>query len=316
MLDVRYVDAAELGDEPYTGVHPFAEAYPLMPDGENAELAADIVVNGLLHPPVLYKGLILDGRERCRACKQAGVPITRFGVYQGGDPAGFVLSQNHARRHMSTGARAMAAARLLQAAGKRKNGRWLRGSVDGIANISNTASARQAAMRKAGVIVDHGPSFLADLVVREQWSLDNAFKHADALRRVKPERSAEAQAEYEAAFRAYHECAAEYEAKERELGDALAAAAATASGEEAKARARAKKSAESPSPYVELAKSIAVLASFGRSGDVDADGFDPNDMDPPVFARHYESGELDHARLGIQKFSEWRVRYDARLVND
>jgi hypothetical protein len=50
-------------------VHPAALAFPEMPAAELEELADDIKQNGLAHPIVLSAdGIILDGRNRLRAC--------------------------------------------------------------------------------------------------------------------------------------------------------------------------------------------------------------------------------------------------------
>ena len=113
-----------------TGVHPYAEKFPMLGDAELAELAESIAENGLRNPIVLTPdGLILDGRNRSAACERAGVSPTTI-VYEGDDLAEYVIDCNSSRRHMSTGARAMATALVLQAAQRRKNGRWVRGSVD------------------------------------------------------------------------------------------------------------------------------------------------------------------------------------------
>jgi phage N-6-adenine-methyltransferase len=93
--------------------HPAAELFPFMSDAELAELAVDIRAHGLLEPIVLLDGLVLDGRNRLRACEAAGVE-PRFVEWDGsGDPAVWVLSKNLKRRHLSTSQRAMVAAKLL-----------------------------------------------------------------------------------------------------------------------------------------------------------------------------------------------------------
>jgi phage N-6-adenine-methyltransferase len=93
--------------------HPAAELFPFMSDDELAELAVDIRAHGLLEPIVLLDGLVLDGRNRLRACEAAGVE-PRFVEWDGsGDPAVWVLSKNLKRRHLSTSQRAMVAAKLL-----------------------------------------------------------------------------------------------------------------------------------------------------------------------------------------------------------
>lgn len=93
--------------------HPAAELFPFMSDEELAELAADIRAHGLLEPIVLLGGLVLDGRNRLRACEAAGVEPSFIEWDGSGDPAVWVLSKNLKRRHLSTSQRAMVAAKLL-----------------------------------------------------------------------------------------------------------------------------------------------------------------------------------------------------------
>ena len=61
----------------------------------------------LLYPIVLDgEGQILDGRNRLTACQMAKVKPD-FTTYEGGDPAGFAVSANIIRRHLSKGQQAM-----------------------------------------------------------------------------------------------------------------------------------------------------------------------------------------------------------------
>ena len=53
--------------------HPFAALFPELPPEELSQLVRDIKERGQLEPIILYKGLILDGRNRYRACQIAGV---------------------------------------------------------------------------------------------------------------------------------------------------------------------------------------------------------------------------------------------------
>jgi hypothetical protein len=76
------------------------------------ELENDIRENGLRFPIVLLDGLVLDGRNRYRACKTVGVE-PRFQDFNGnGDPVAFIVSVNVKRRHLNTSQRAMIAAKL------------------------------------------------------------------------------------------------------------------------------------------------------------------------------------------------------------
>ena len=86
-----------------------------MMNGEEFDnLVADIKERGLLEPVWLTPaGVLLDGRNRARACEAAGVNITTR-IYTGGDPVGFVVSMNLTRRHLTTGQRAMLALEVEQ----------------------------------------------------------------------------------------------------------------------------------------------------------------------------------------------------------
>ncbi len=95
--------------------HSLAEFFPLMTEDELAELAADIKKNGLLEPITLYQNRIIDGRNRYRACRKAGVEITQTDTYNGSDPAAFVASRNLHRRHLTREQRNELLAKLLKA---------------------------------------------------------------------------------------------------------------------------------------------------------------------------------------------------------
>jgi len=91
--------------------HPLAEIFPPMAEGPFGKLKQDIYANGLREPIIIYKGMILDGRGRSRACVELGIEPT-FREYEGNDPLGFVISMNVHRRHLNESQRAMIAAKL------------------------------------------------------------------------------------------------------------------------------------------------------------------------------------------------------------
>ena len=83
-------------------VHPIAQLFPMLSDDKLAELAASIKQTGLLTPITRDRhGILLDGRNRLKACEIAGVE-PRFEIYDG-DPVGFILSVNVARRQLTDG---------------------------------------------------------------------------------------------------------------------------------------------------------------------------------------------------------------------
>jgi hypothetical protein len=54
------------------GVHPAANAFPLMNESELKELAGDIKKNGLRQKVVILDGEVLDGRNRLEALQMLG----------------------------------------------------------------------------------------------------------------------------------------------------------------------------------------------------------------------------------------------------
>ncbi len=93
--------------------HPACKLFPEIGKEELNALAEDIKERGLLQPIVLYEGKILDGRNRYRACRLAGVK-PRFVKWEGsGSPLAWVLSTNLHRRHLTASQRAVVALDVL-----------------------------------------------------------------------------------------------------------------------------------------------------------------------------------------------------------
>jgi site-specific DNA-methyltransferase (adenine-specific) len=85
--------------------HPAADAWPMMDDQRYEELRADIEMNGQREPITLCDGMILDGRNRYRACVDLDIePLTRD---YAGDPWAYAWSLNGARRDLESTVRAL-----------------------------------------------------------------------------------------------------------------------------------------------------------------------------------------------------------------
>lgn len=162
-------------------VSKHANFYPMLSEEALAELAADIKENGQQSPiTVTADGVLLDGRNRLKACEIAGIE-PRITVYEGDDEGAFVRSSNE-RRHQSTGSRAMSTALSLAEDGKRKNGRWAYGSLD--STDSSNSQSWQVRLREAGTVLDELPE-LAQSVIDGEVALDDAYRQADAKRKAR-----------------------------------------------------------------------------------------------------------------------------------
>ena len=93
-------------------VHPLTNIFPPMSVDEYAELKADIAANGLREAIWTWRGKIVDGRNRHRACQELGISA-RFREWDGkGEILAFVVSLNLRRRHLSESQRAEIADRI------------------------------------------------------------------------------------------------------------------------------------------------------------------------------------------------------------
>lgn len=147
--------------------HDVANIFPLMSGEEFEALKADIAQHGLresiwLHPD----GSIVDGRNRHRACIETNTTPT-FRTWDGnGSLVAFVVSMNLHRRHLTSGQRAMAAAKIANMP------QGARTDLQHSANLPNVSQAEAAdllhvserSVRSAKTVHEQGTPELATLV--------------------------------------------------------------------------------------------------------------------------------------------------------
>ena len=116
-------NAAQASPTPARAFHPLADIFPLMEGDEFNELVKDIRRNGLKQNIIVHEGKILDGRNRYRACLEAGVDPhdLHLAPYRGDDPIAFVISMNVHRRHLTLEQKRELVANLLKADPGRSN---------------------------------------------------------------------------------------------------------------------------------------------------------------------------------------------------
>lgn len=174
--------------------HPATQAFPMLSDAKLVALAEDIEARGLLDPITLFNGMVLDGRNRLRACDLVGVE-PRFVEYDGDEPVAFVRSKN-LRRDLNKGQRAMASARLLpmleEEARKRssknlKKGNAARGGTNATSGASGHSAEQVGAImdvsgryvRMAKRVLKESPVMAAKVESGDQ-TLTSAFRSLDS----------------------------------------------------------------------------------------------------------------------------------------
>ena len=124
---------------------PLVYIFPEMDADQFAGLVENIRQVGLREAIWTYKGKIIDGRHRYRACLEAGVE-PKFREWDGvGDLTTFVVSANLHRRHLTTKERIEIAAKLVTSShgGDRRS--------DQAAKLPIVSQAQAAAMMKVSV---------------------------------------------------------------------------------------------------------------------------------------------------------------------
>lgn len=163
--------------------HPAAELFPMMPPDQYEAFKEDIRKNGFQQDIVLYKGQILDGRNRYKAAIELNMldelPIAEMDDDTEIDPFQWVISRNLHRRHLNESQRAKIAAKLA----KLKHGDVASQKHD----MQICTSTKQAAemlqvsprsVAHAKVVEEHGSPELNEAVERGEVAVSKAAKIA------------------------------------------------------------------------------------------------------------------------------------------
>lgn len=175
--------------------HPVANIFPLMEGVSFTELVEDIRQLGLREPVVLHPdGRIVDGRNRYRACVEAGIePAYRtWDESIQGDLVAFVLSLNLRRRHLDEAQRAIVAGKIANL--KHGANQYVR-EVDSGIPLSTVTQPEAAAMLNVSVdsvkvakkVIEKGTTALVQAVERGDMSL----REAEEIAVAEPERQNE-----------------------------------------------------------------------------------------------------------------------------
>lgn len=131
--------------------HKYADLFPMIDGAAFDALVADIREHGQRETITLFDGQILDGRNRWKACRAAGVePNTTTLVGTDAEALALVISTNLHRRHLDESQRAMVGARLanMNEGRPRKD----TASIEAVSPaVSQTSAAEQVNASRASV---------------------------------------------------------------------------------------------------------------------------------------------------------------------
>lgn len=137
--------------------HPAAELFPMMTDAERKSLVDDIRKNGLVEPVIMFGPRLLDGRNRWKACIEAGVEV-RVRDWNGPDPVSYVRSLNLHRRHLTPSQRAALAVKVepvyAEAAEKKTRGTRKGGAETAPAKRDEAGRSLAQAAKSTGASLD------------------------------------------------------------------------------------------------------------------------------------------------------------------
>jgi hypothetical protein len=92
-------------------IHPAAELFPMMSESEFADLKQSISEYGGNREPITFwRGQLIDGRNRLRACEELGIEADADELDEDTDPWQYVIDHNLHRRHLTDSQRAAVAA--------------------------------------------------------------------------------------------------------------------------------------------------------------------------------------------------------------
>jgi hypothetical protein len=159
--------------------HPLADIFPMMSEQEHAALVEDIRAHGLKHPITKQPApdnKIIDGRNRYRACLEAGV-LPRFVDFPGGNVLVFIATENLHRRQLNVSQRSMVIAKIRKAASGED---WRSIAPRNSPSVENTGNAAPANLRDQQS--EHGHSSAATMALAEAYRVSpRSVESADAV---------------------------------------------------------------------------------------------------------------------------------------
>lgn len=177
--------------------HPYASIVPMLGQADLNALAADIQGNGLRHPIVLLDGMILDGRNRYKACQIVGVKPDFEDFNGDGDPIAFIVSENLSRRHLTASQKALAVAKIPDLprgnpnlknskSPTKPNSAQMRNKT--VAEVAKDVDVSPRTVEQAKQVLREAPKETVEKIERGEKSVATAVKEIKAAKAAKEEK--------------------------------------------------------------------------------------------------------------------------------
>jgi hypothetical protein len=174
--------------ERYTN-HPAADLFPMIEGKAWEEFKQDILTNGFQQDITLYRGQILDGRNRYKAAIELkmldDLGVCEFDEDSDIDPYQWVISRNLHRRHLTESQRANVAAKLVNTAIGRPQKES--GQICPVVSIEKAAEMLHVSPRSvksAKSVLEHGSTELIAAVERGEVAVSKAATIAKESKRA------------------------------------------------------------------------------------------------------------------------------------
>lgn len=161
-------------------IHPAAELFPMMSEDEYEGLRDDIAANGCEERLVVWRGYLIDGRNRLRACNEVGIEPDILVLPDNADPWDYVISHNLHRRHLTTSQRAVVAAKIaeLQIGENQHSNEGVGKTTPSAKNAAESLNVDRSTVFKAKTVLKEGSPELVEAVERGEVSVNRAAEIA------------------------------------------------------------------------------------------------------------------------------------------
>lgn len=136
----------------------------MMSASEYARLKSDIEANGQREDIVVWRGLLIDGRNRLKACEELGIEPQIAELMEETDPVQYALSHNLHRRHLTTAQRAIVAAKLATMGEGRPSEETASNEAVSQDKAADLLNVSRASLQRAKHVLSNGSTALAKAV--------------------------------------------------------------------------------------------------------------------------------------------------------